>query len=335
MMKRATQSHPDGNVNMQEWKAIEGGKEGAVSTVSPRLSRIIHIQDSSHNMRPWPSITFVLPRRMCFHSRAMTWASLVAMVLFVPLVSTAPQQALAFVPKLPTRMVTEVPSDSITLHSNRFNRELDEASRRRAAANAQRGAAEIGAGALLGGLIGGPFGALFGASIGADFGSKRAFDKARKEEMAKMGITEDMLKMAEEVGADLERGIDGLKATRNSLETQQSFARKLSSNEEDLYEKAKAALNRGDEEQAKKFLFDRQQLQQKLKKVLLACAEDRNRLETMERNVQILEERAMEVEALLRRSVGAKTMQDTMGSQSFALDNEDPLIKKFRDAGLE
>jgi hypothetical protein len=54
----------------------------------------------------------------------------------------------------------------------------------------------------------------------------------------------------------------------------------------------------------------------------------------MERNVQILEERAMEVESLLRRSVGAKTMQDVMGDQ-FALEDEDPLLKKFRDAGIE
>jgi len=223
---------------------------------------------------------------------------------------------------------------NIVLYDNRLDRELDEASRRRAASKGGSGAAETAAGILLGGLVGGPFGALFGASIGANMGSKRALDRARKEEMERMGVTEDMLRMAQDVGADLERGIDGLKATRNSLETQQSFARRLSSNEGDLYEKAKAALDRGDEEQAKKYLFDRQQLQQKLKKVLLACAEDKKRLETMERNVQILEERAMEVEALLRRGVGAKTMQDVMGDQ-FALEDEDPLLKKFRDAGIE
>lgn len=153
-------------------------------------------------------------------------------------------------------------------------------------------------------------------------------------EMERMGVTEDMLRMAQEVGLDLERGIDGLKAARNSLETQQSFARRLSSNEEGLYEKAKSALDQGNEEEAKKYLFERQKLQQKLKKVLLACVEDKKRLETMERNVMLLEERAMEVEALLRRSVGAKTMQDTLGSD-FSLSDEDPLLKKFRDAGIE
>lgn len=255
--------------------------------------------------------------------------SVLAAVLLMLLITTH-HCAAAFAPP-PSRSTS---FDNIVLYDNRLDRELDEASRRRAASKGGSGAAETAAGILLGGLVGGPFGALFGASIGANMGSKRALDRARKEEMERMGVTEDMLRMAQDIGADLERGIDGLKATRNSLETQQSFARRLSSNEEDLYEKAKSALDRGDEEQAKKYLFDRQQLQQKLKKVLLACAEDKKRLETMERNVQILEERAMEVEALLRRSVGAKTMQDVMGDQ-FALEDEDPLLKKFRDAGIE
>ncbi len=262
---------------------------------------------------------------MKFSARKSVLAAVLLMLLI-----TSHHCAAAFAPS-PSRSTS---FDNIVLYDNRLDRELDEASRRRAASKGGSGAAETAAGILLGGLVGGPFGALFGASIGANMGSKRALDRARKEEMERMGVTEDMLRMAQDIGADLERGIDGLKATRNSLETQQSFARRLSSNEEDLYEKAKSALDRGDEEQAKKYLFDRQQLQQKLKKVLLACAEDKKRLETMERNVQILEERAMEVESLLRRSVGAKTMQDVMGDQ-FALEDEDPLLKKFRDAGIE
>lgn len=244
------------------------------------------------------------------------------------------QVSLAFAPS-PHRSRNVESHTAVMMANDDINRELDEKSRLRVATQGGGGVAEVGAGVLLGGLLGGPFGALFGASIGANMGTKRALDRARKEEMERMGITEDMLKMAEEVAANLDRGIDGLKATRNSLETQQSFARRLSANEEDLYEKAKAALNDGDEEQAKKYLFDRQQLQSKLKKVLLACAEEKRRLETMEKNVLLLEERALEVESLLRRSVGAKTMQDTMSASEFSLDDEDPLLKKFRDAGLE
>ena len=158
-------------------------------------------------------------------------------------------------------------------------------------------------------------------------------DKARKEEMRRLGITEDMLKMAQEAGTDLERAIEGLKATRDSLQTQQSFARRLSNNVDTLYDKAKIALDAGNEDDARKYLMERNQGQEKLKKVLKSCAEDKKRLETMERNVQLLEERAMEVDTLLRRSVGAKAVQDT--SNQFALSSEDPLLQKFRDAGID
>ena len=110
---------------------------------------------------------------------------------------------------------------------------------------AGKGAGEAAAGAVLGGLVFGPFGALFGAQLGASMGSRRAFDSEKQKEMERMGINSDMLQMAEEVGAALEGAIDGLKVTRGSLETQQSFARRLERQQEQLYEQAKAALEDG------------------------------------------------------------------------------------------
>jgi hypothetical protein len=212
---------------------------------------------------------------------------------------------------------------------DRFNRELEEKSRR----NAKPGAGEVAAGAILGGLLGGPFGALFGAQIGSSFSASRAVERARQEEMQRLGVTKEMLEMAEEAGADLERGFEGLKATRESLQTQQSFARRISSEVDELYEKAQAALKAGDEELTRKYLFDRQQRQDKLKKVLMSAAEEKRRLEKMEKNVELLEERAMEVDSLLRRTVGAKALQDT--SSQFTLSTEDPLLQKFKDIGID
>lgn len=151
--------------------------------------------------------------------------------------------------------------------------------------------------------------------------------------MERLGITQDMLEMAAECGAALKRSIDGrLQATRESLETQQKFARRLDSNAEELYEKAKVAMASSDEEEARKLLFERQKTQEKLKKALQSCAEEKKRLVTMESNVEALEQRAMEVETLLRRSVGAKALQDT---SEFALSDEDPLLQKFRDMGID
>jgi hypothetical protein len=248
-------------------------------------------------------------------------------LLLMAIVILSAQSSLAFAPR--ATQIARWSRPEVALGSNRFKRELEESSRQRA----QGGGAETAAGIILGGLIGGPFGALFGAQLGASMGASRAIDKARKDEMHRLGVTPDMLQTAEEVGKDLERAIEGLRASRVSLETQRSFARQLSANAEQSYMKAKDALNEAQEDVAKKYLFERQQFQEKLKKTLISCVEEKKRFETMERNIHLLEERAMEIESLLRRSVSAKAMQDT--GNDFALPTEDPLLKKFRDAGID
>eukprot|EP00559_Dactyliosolen_fragilissimus_P003290 CAMPEP_0184872806 /NCGR_PEP_ID=MMETSP0580-20130426/41494_1 /TAXON_ID=1118495 /ORGANISM="Dactyliosolen fragilissimus" /LENGTH=103 /DNA_ID=CAMNT_0027375649 /DNA_START=268 /DNA_END=579 /DNA_ORIENTATION=+ len=81
----------------------------------------------------------------------------------------------------------------------RIDREMEESAERKAIQNARGGGGETAAGAILGGLVLGPFGALFGASIGSSLGAKNAISKAKKEELERMGITEDMLQSAREV----------------------------------------------------------------------------------------------------------------------------------------
>jgi len=228
---------------------------------------------------------------------------------------------------------------SRTLHilsaNGRFDREFEEKAEMRAADKAAgKGAGEAAAGAVLGGLVFGPFGALFGAQLGASMGSRRAFDSEKQKEMERMGINSDMLQMAEEVGAALEGAIDGLKVTRGSLETQQSFARRLERRQEQLYEQAKAALEDGQEDRARDLLFERKNVEEKLKKTLVGCAEERRRLDKMESNVLALEERAMEVERMLKRSVGVTSLQGS-SMDAFSLQSEDPLLKKFKDMGID
>jgi len=223
------------------------------------------------------------------------------------------------------------------LKSNRWDRDIDDnASRRRKAKSG--GVGETAAGAILGGLLLGPFGALFGASIGSNIGAKNAAERARREEMERLGITQDMLDAAQDIGMSLERSNEGLKATQESLETQQRFARRLDAESSELYDKAKAALGRSDDEAARELLMKRQQVLDKLKVALKKCADERKRLETMERNVSILETRAMEVDALLRRTVSAKTAAElatTTEAAGLALSDEDPLLRKFRDQGID
>ena len=243
----------------------------------------------------------------------------------------------AFTPPVQRRYYSDVSSSSSTiiLHDNKIQRDLE----RRSRENATGGTGETVAGAVLGGMLLGPFGALFGAQIGAGFGANNAIDRARKEEMKRLGVTEEMLATAQECGLALERSNEGLQATQDSLRTQQSLARMLDKDAADIYEKAKKALEDGNEERAKDLLFQRSQTQDKLKGVLLQCAEAKKRLEQMEDNVAAIERRAKEVEALLQRTIAAKSSQDISASDlpsvDFALSTEDPLLKKFRDAGID
>ena len=106
--------------------------------------------------------------------------------------------------------------------------------------------------------------------------------------MERLGVTQEMLDTARDCGLALERSMEGLKATQDSLQTQQSFARMLDRDAEAIYEKAKAAVEAGDEDKARDLLFQRTQMQEKLKGVLIQCAEAKKRLETMEENANWL-----------------------------------------------
>lgn len=219
-------------------------------------------------------------------------------------------------------------------NNNRYDKELEQQAEFKAREKAMgKGAGETAAGAILGGLVLGPFGALFGASLGSSLGASRAIDKARKEELERMGVTEEMLESAREMGLALERGMEGLKATQDSLFTQQKFAARLDADAERIYDEAKQALEDGDESKAKDLLSKRLDVQEKLKKALINCAEEKKRLEKMQENVRNIEERAVEMETLMKRNIGAKALMDS--SDQFSLAAEDPLLQKFKDMGID
>lgn len=178
-------------------------------------------------------------------------------------------------------------------------------------------------------------GALFGASIGSNIGARNAVSKARKEEMERLGLTQEMLDMANDIGLSLGRAYEGKTAIQQSLSTQQQFAKVLDRDAADLFEKAKAALTSNQEDQARSFLMQRTGLQDKLKEVLLRCAEEKKRLQQMDENVAQLERRAMEVDSLMRRNVSAKTIQESTGGTGLSLRTEDPLLQKFKDLGID
>ena len=220
---------------------------------------------------------------------------------------------------------------------NDLRDDIEKSAQRRAYENRSRGGGtgEAVGGAILGGMLGGPFGALFGAQIGASFGAASQLDKARKEEMSRKGLTPDMLEQANDVGAALRQAVEGLSAARESFETSQRLARTLDAQEKSQYERAKSAISSGDEEAARRSLLERESTKEKLLKVLKSVSEDRKRLAIMESNVEALETRGLEIESLLRRSVGAASMQGSANMNiGLSLEPEDPLLRKFRDLGM-
>lgn len=87
---------------------------------------------------------------------------------------------------LPPNIAT---ATTTVLHSDKFNRDLEERSRQRAAGKG--GGYGVG-GAVLGGLLFGPFGMLFGSQIGAGLGAQTELNKARQEELSRLGVSQDM-----------------------------------------------------------------------------------------------------------------------------------------------
>ena len=130
-------------------------------------------------------------------------------------------------------------------------------------------------------------------------------------------------------------------ASQDSLETQQRFARRLDQDSSEIYDRAKQALDDGEEDKARALLLERQNGLDKLKQVLKNCAEEKRRLEVMQGNVEALKTRAMEIDSLLRRTAGAKTFIDSSSSLSqfddlgLSLSNSDPLLQKFKDLGID
>lgn len=213
--------------------------------------------------------------------------------------------------------------------------EIEKSAQRRAYQSRSRGGgagATVG-GAVIGGLLAGPFGALFGAQIGSALGATSELDKARQDEMKRLGVTSDMLDQATEIGVALNQAIEGLRVLQNSVETSKRLAKLLNEQEQSLYERAKTAIESSDEDGARKLLLERTSVKEKLLKVLQSIAEDNRRISTMESNVMALETRGLEIEALLRRTVGASALQNS-NSMGLSLESEDPLLKKFRDLGI-
>jgi hypothetical protein len=219
----------------------------------------------------------------------------------------------------------------LLMNSNRYPRDDNDNN---------KGVGETAAGAVLGGVLFGPLGVLLGASVGANVGKKRSTEESRRKEMERLGITQDMVDSAQEISVNWQRAKEAHNASQDSLRAQQSLAQRLEVEVQELQEEAKKSVVQGDEDRARTLLLRKKQKMDRWKEILVKCAEEKERVDRMEQNIQILEQRAREVDALIRRSISAKALQNTSNAK-FLLDEsvdefssssfEDPLLRKFRE----
>eukprot|EP00929_Paragymnodinium_shiwhaense_P002028 TRINITY_DN102223_c0_g1_i1.p1 TRINITY_DN102223_c0_g1~~TRINITY_DN102223_c0_g1_i1.p1 ORF type:complete len:303 (-),score=76.59 TRINITY_DN102223_c0_g1_i1:7-915(-) len=189
-------------------------------------------------------------------------------------------------------------------------------------------------GAVLGGLLLGPFGALFGAQLGSDYGRQKASDTAAIKEM---GLDQEMVQLAQTVGNELAVAVqirDDEAAKQKDLEDRIPF---LETEVKAKYDWAMEALESKDEELARTAIKAKQTLEKRLEESRSELAVVEQRCRTMDRNVDVLEDRATEVARLLERAQSARLRGDRIEAEGLTSEAammsmpppRDPLMDKF------
>mmetsp|Transcript_44946 Transcript_44946/g.90691 ORF Transcript_44946/g.90691 Transcript_44946/m.90691 type:complete len:277 (-) Transcript_44946:139-969(-) len=185
-------------------------------------------------------------------------------------------------------------------------------------------------GAVLGGLLLGPFGAVFGAQLGADWGRQKAQDEAAIEEL---GLDTEMVQLAQRVTQELLIATQDRERVASTRDDLAARAQTLEAEVEAKYSEAMEAVKAENDELARQVLAAKQSAQGRLDTVKADLLKAEQRCATMERNVEQLERRALQVNELLERARMAS------GSERTALTAEasglgvsaphDPLLDRF------
>lgn len=168
-------------------------------------------------------------------------------------------------------------------------------------------------GAVLGGLFLGPVGAVFGAALGSRVGRDEAADRAAVE---RMGLDEEMVSLAQTVARELADAVDSRNRVSGAKDDLAARTVKLEEEVEYLGLKAMAALEAGDEVEARRLLEGKIASQEKLDSLKAELSKALQRLSALDDSVQRLERRALQIQSLLQRAQAAS------GSERMALKNE-------------
>eukprot|EP00614_Pseudopedinella_elastica_P006847 CAMPEP_0172595576 /NCGR_PEP_ID=MMETSP1068-20121228/15177_1 /TAXON_ID=35684 /ORGANISM="Pseudopedinella elastica, Strain CCMP716" /LENGTH=235 /DNA_ID=CAMNT_0013394177 /DNA_START=61 /DNA_END=768 /DNA_ORIENTATION=+ len=193
-------------------------------------------------------------------------------------------------------------------------------------------AASAVGGALLGGLMGGPFGLIIGAQIGSNLGEKQQ----QELQLKNLGIDKRVVEDAKVLAALLADSKDAADAARNARDTLKRQAGIFAKSESALYEQAKSMLAVGDEASARERLEERELVKASIARGAAGLAEAEARCARAERDLALVEAKAVEMDDFMRRSAIQSQLQtlEAGGAAGGLLDDilpaEDPLEAKFR-----
>ena len=184
------------------------------------------------------------------------------------------------------------------------------------------------AGVVLGGLLAGPFGALWGAQIGGAMGANNRAKREQGDQLAAMGLDEEVLKLAKQTAMELEEAETALAIVKGAENSQRSLIETLDRTMQEAYTAAEGALRSGDEAAARTRLEERQAAKAKRTLAESDLAAASQRVASMQASVAALAERASQIEQKISRTVVATRANPSGGEPP---PPEDPLEKRFRE----
>lgn len=179
-------------------------------------------------------------------------------------------------------------------------------------------------GAVLGGLLLGPLGAIFGTQLGSRWQVTES-----KKEVDDLGLDADMVKLAQSVALELAEAMESKERLASIKEGIAARAVRL---EDDVLRKAAEAMEALSESEAlaRKHLESKLQLQAQLTSAKAELAKALQRCAAVDRSIEQLEQRALEVAALLERARSAQGPQRLrLADEASARMLRDPLLEKF------